>query len=246
MTTSTIDPPTTDSATTRERVLESLPVDPSLLESANIWFDRSWYGLLICGGATAFAAMATVGFLFLQYWSSGVRERHTEWRTSVLELKTAESNERAKKLELELAKIKQPRLISEDRLKSLAEKLKPFASTPFDLAFIPGDPEAAVFGTHIAAMLEMAGWKWVAWAPAGAPFQQVFTITGTDKPNIGQVGFFDVGIFLRPDDPDALAPPVQALIELLKGEGFAVAFETSTNPNINNKATVHITVGKKR
>lgn len=167
-------------------------------------------------------------------------------RAAALEKEAAESKERAAKLELELAKIKQPRLLSEDRLVPLAEKLKPFASTPFDLAVIPGDPEAAIFGTHIAAMLEMAGWKWVAWAPEGAPFQQVFTITGTDKPNIGQVGFFDVVIFLRPDDPDTLAPPVQALIELLKGEGFAVAFETSTNPNINNKATVHVTVGKKR
>jgi len=167
-------------------------------------------------------------------------------RAAELEKQAAESRERATKLELELAKIKQPRLLSEERLKPLAEKLRPFAPTPFDLAFIPGDPEAAIFGTHIAAMLEMAGWKWVPWAPEGAPFQNVFTITGTDKPNIGQVGFFDVGIFLRPDDPDTLAPPVQALIEVLKGEGFAVAFETSTNPNINNKATVHITVGKKR
>lgn len=167
-------------------------------------------------------------------------------RAAALEKQAAESKERAAKLELELAKIKQPRLLAEDRLKPLAEKLKPFASTPFDLAVIPGDPEAAIFGTHIAAMLEIAGWKWLAWAPVGAPFQQVFTITGTDKPNIGQFGFFDVEILLRPDDPDTLAPPVQALIELLQREGFAVAFETSTNPNINNKATVHITVGKKR
>jgi hypothetical protein len=167
-------------------------------------------------------------------------------RAAESEKRAAESNERAVKLELELAKIKQPRLLSEERLRPLAERLKRFAPTPFDLAFIPGDPEAAIFGTHIAAMLEMAGWKWVAWAPEGAAFQQVFTITGTDKPNIGQVGFFDVGIFLRPDDPDTLASPVQALVELLQGEGFAAAFETSTNPNINNKATVHITVGKKR
>src|SRR5450631_1849827 len=135
-------------------------------------------------------------------------------RAAESEKQAAESKERTAKLELELAKIKQPRLLSEERLRPLAEKLKQFASTPFDLAFIPGDPEAAIFGTHIAAMLEMAGWKWVAWAPEGAPFQQIFTITGTDKPNIGQVGFFDVGIFLRPDDPDTLAPPVQALTRL--------------------------------
>lgn len=167
-------------------------------------------------------------------------------RAAALEKDAAQSKERAAKLELELAKIKQPRLIPEEKLKPLAKKLESFSSTPFDLAIIPGDPEAAIFGVTIATVLETAGWKWVAWAPEGAPFQQVFTITGTDKPNIGQFGFFDVTIFLRPDDPDMLATPLQAVMDLLKEEGFAVGFEASTNPNINNKATIHITVGKKR
>ena len=57
------------------------PVDPQLLERANWWFDVSWYGLLLAGGATALAAAATVVFLFLQFWSSGVRERQSDWRT---------------------------------------------------------------------------------------------------------------------------------------------------------------------
>jgi hypothetical protein len=75
----------------REKVLESIPVDPALLESANKWFDISWYGLLLAGASTALSAFATVAFLFVQFWSSGVRERHSEWRTSVLELQTAEA-----------------------------------------------------------------------------------------------------------------------------------------------------------
>ncbi|MGA2842816.1 MAG: hypothetical protein ABSG18_22165, partial [Steroidobacteraceae bacterium] len=63
-----------------ETTLESLSVDPTLLESANRWFDISWYGLLIAGGFTAVAAFATVFFLFIQFWSSGVREHQTELR----------------------------------------------------------------------------------------------------------------------------------------------------------------------
>jgi hypothetical protein len=59
----------------RETNSEALPVDPGLLERANWWFDVSWYGLLWSGGVTAFAAFATVTFLFLQYWSSGIREK---------------------------------------------------------------------------------------------------------------------------------------------------------------------------
>jgi hypothetical protein len=94
------------------KVLESLPVDPALLERANWWFDVSWYGLLWAGTATAIAACATVAFLFLQYWSGGVRERQSEWRTSALELQTqqakrdtAAAQERIAALNKETAKL---------------------------------------------------------------------------------------------------------------------------------------------
>ena len=75
-------------ATRREAALETLPVDPALLERANLWFDISWYVIFFAGFATALGAFATLAFLVLQYWSSGIKERHTEWRTSTLELET--------------------------------------------------------------------------------------------------------------------------------------------------------------
>jgi hypothetical protein len=72
----------------KEETLDLLPVDPQLLERANWWFDVSWYGLLWAGLVTAMAAFATVAFLFLQFWSSGVRERQSDWRTSSLEVQS--------------------------------------------------------------------------------------------------------------------------------------------------------------
>jgi hypothetical protein len=83
--------------------LESLPVDPALLESANRWFDISWYGLLIAGGFTALAAFATVFFLFVQFWSSGIRERETEWRTARLELQTGKAKAELAKANADIA-----------------------------------------------------------------------------------------------------------------------------------------------
>jgi hypothetical protein len=84
-------PEMTKTATSDGVRVETPSVDPAMLASANRWFDVSWYGLLIAGVAAAIAAGATVIFLFIQYWSGGVRERHTEWRTSSLELKAAEA-----------------------------------------------------------------------------------------------------------------------------------------------------------
>ena len=90
-------------ADSRETTLESLPVDPALLESANRWFDISWYGLLIAGGFTALAAFATVFFLFVQFWSSGIRERETEWRTARLELQTGKAKAELAKANADIA-----------------------------------------------------------------------------------------------------------------------------------------------
>ncbi|HUZ30849.1 MAG TPA: hypothetical protein VMV19_01895 [Xanthobacteraceae bacterium] len=87
--------------------MESLPVDPALLDKANWWFDVSWYGLLWAGAATALAACATVIFLFVQFWSSGVRERHAEWRTSSLELQTETAKTETARLGAEAEKTRE-------------------------------------------------------------------------------------------------------------------------------------------
>jgi hypothetical protein len=175
MISNTIAPITTDNAIKRENVLESLPVDPSLLESANIWFDRSWYGLLIFGAATALAAMGTVAFLFIQYWSSGVRERHTEWRTSALELTTAEANSGAAKANVRAAGLEKEAAtarLETEKLKSVVawrtisagqtdELLKVWSLKPgsVNLFWQDGDPEALFFAIQLSTILQRANWK---------------------------------------------------------------------------------------
>ena len=93
----------TPMADSGETTLESLSVDPALLESANRWFDISWYGLLIAGGFMAVAAFATVFFLFIQFWSSGVREHQTELRTATLELETGKAKAELAKANADIA-----------------------------------------------------------------------------------------------------------------------------------------------
>ena len=92
---------TKDIAMGSAKVVESLPVDPSLLDRANWWFDISWYGLLWAGAVTAVAACATVTFLFLQFWSGGIRDRQSEWRTSSLELQTENAKKETARLSAE-------------------------------------------------------------------------------------------------------------------------------------------------
>jgi hypothetical protein len=46
-----------------------------------------------------------VAFLFAQFWSSGIRERQTEWRTSVLELQTAEAKKETAEAQERIAQL---------------------------------------------------------------------------------------------------------------------------------------------
>lgn len=86
-----------------------MPISPGLLDSASWWFNFSWYGLLIAGVITAFGACGTVAFLFVQFWSSGVKEAHLEWRTSEIELE-------AKRITGEIEQAKADVIVANERI----------------------------------------------------------------------------------------------------------------------------------
>jgi hypothetical protein len=83
-------------ASTKERHLESLPVNPAR------WYDISWWSLIIFGSIAAIAAIGTVVSTLIQFWSGGILDRHTEWRTASLELETAKAREHSAELEKEI------------------------------------------------------------------------------------------------------------------------------------------------
>jgi hypothetical protein len=143
------------------------------LETANRWYDVSWYGLLIAGVITALAALFSVAFLYLQFWSSTVRDKHSNLRTSQLELRAAEANEAAAKAtertaeltkEAEAARLEQERLkrqlawrrLSQEQIKSIAADLSG-TQIKMHLGAISSDPEAMLFADDIRRALAAAG-----------------------------------------------------------------------------------------
>ncbi|MCK6454639.1 MAG: hypothetical protein L6R19_27915 [Alphaproteobacteria bacterium] len=73
-------------------------VDAALLARANWWFEISRYGLIISGSITAILAFVAVVFSWIQFWSSSVREDHSNQRTSTLEFRAAELRKDATRL----------------------------------------------------------------------------------------------------------------------------------------------------
>jgi hypothetical protein len=217
-----IDVPIIESATMRETVLESLPVDPALLESANVWFDRSWYGLLICGTGTALAAAATVGFLFVQYWSSGVKERHTEWRTSVVELETAKANKETEKLRdanLKLEAQVAPRRLTNDKMSEIARSLVTFEGKTVRLESYVLDAEAAILGKQIGAALDAAKLKLDAalmTSQSGGSIALGVHVTGENADLVKALlqALSEAGLATSPDDPNPAVGGMKTIITM--------------------------------
>jgi hypothetical protein len=171
------------------------------------------------------------------------RTADLERQAEQLRKETAEANARASQSQLALERFKQPRLLSEQQLSTIAGKLKQFAGTRFDAAVLPGDPEAIIFLSFITATLESAGWIWVEWNPPNGPLAMAYSFGG--KPNIGQLGSLGVSLQVNPAHDAALSAPANALEAALVAEGFEANLDITDNASIPNKDTVHITVGKK-
>jgi hypothetical protein len=69
-----------------------VPLDPAQLDWAEYWYPISWKGVLAGGIITAIGACATIAFLLLQWRTTSIREDQSEWRTSTLEMQTAQAN----------------------------------------------------------------------------------------------------------------------------------------------------------
>ena len=75
------------------------------------------------------------------------------------QLQIAQANERTAKAELELAKLKAPRVLTEGQKRELIAALKPFPNTPVSIVFEFADGEAKALAAQLFVVLHDAGWK---------------------------------------------------------------------------------------
>jgi len=113
-----------------------MPIFDTSLESANWWYVFSWRGMLIAGSITALAAIATVVFSFIQFWSSNVRENFAGPRRF--------SSSQQEIILTKLASLAKP-----------TEFIRQHAS----VAAFPETKEANDFADDIVSILAAAGWS---------------------------------------------------------------------------------------
>src|SRR6185437_14461534 len=90
----------------------------------------------------------------------------------------------------------------------------------FDMAVLPGDPEAELFLGQLSKTLQLAGWQWVDFAGPSGPLALTYTWPGL--PNVGQMGAFGVDIFIPLDHGAELSTAAASLSTFLKERGFSL------------------------
>jgi hypothetical protein len=84
---------------------------------------------------------------------------NAEQQAQSFQLQIAQANERTARAELELAKLKAPRVLTEEQQRELVAALKPFPNTAISIEFEYADGEAKALAMQLWGVLTKAGWK---------------------------------------------------------------------------------------
>jgi hypothetical protein len=219
------------------------------LEWASWIFDRASFVLVgsLVIGAAATIAIVWMGIVKEHHWDLA-RDQAAE-RIASLELETARANEeiskanmgaaeataRALEAQVALEKLRTPRALDANKQSRIAEKIKPFAGVPFDVALQP-DPEPIGLLSQIISALEAGGWKQRNWSNStGVIF---------NGPNGREAGILYVeGLHVEfSETKPEWEAPVLALIRALAAEGVEVKGTRATKANSD---AIHVIIGRK-
>jgi hypothetical protein len=174
------------------------------------------------GLALLFVAILVVGVLFVRFGSGAL---------------LSEARERADEAELELAKLKTPRMLTPEAQRRVAAKLQRLAGQEFAGQVAPGSDDARPLWETLAKTLAAAGWVRVAPTglavgdpPAGVPL----------VPNSG------VTVFVAASRANEFAPIAQLLAAALMAEGIIAGVSASAGPQMEQRpAVIVVEVGRK-
>ena len=158
--------------------------------------------------------------------------------------RAAEAGARAAEAQLALEIFKAPRSMTRPQQDEIIAAIAQFKGTRFDMAVLPGDPEAANFLGQVSAAMQLAEWEWVEWAHPNNGL--TFTYSWPNLPNVGQMGGFGIDIFVSSQD-EKLLKAAMALAAVLVSKNWSSlgAREAVKEQGIPNADTVHVVIGRK-
>jgi type II secretory pathway pseudopilin PulG len=166
------------------------------------------------------------------------RAAEAEKKTAALNVTAGKSNERIAEVYRELFELTTPRTLTPEVRRTIADKLKQFAGTQFDVALNP-DTETQTFLLQLEEVLASSGWKELDWAGTKT------TLSRDNRRLAGVVDLSGVVIQMHNDQLGKLKAAADALAGALQVEGIAANSQLGLGIKNDNAAALHILVGKK-
>jgi hypothetical protein len=261
------DDTTTPMATKNQMSSELAPIDPALLDWAEAWYPVAWKGLLAAGVVTAIGACATIAFLLLQWRTIDIRERHSEWRTHMLELQTAEAQRDTARLNNETAWLYEKGRLTADAVLATAQATKANAvAAQLLLALTRQLPGIQMAGFLSAEQYERIISKVKPFA--GKQFDMAVDITTTALERVSLLGSIGAAVetagWVKVASKQPSVPPVlgviievdgskdselldaaKTLASALNDEGIVATVNPKAETDAANDNVIHILVGPK-
>lgn len=164
--------------------------------------------------------------------------------------RAAEANQKAQEASLELARLKEPRSLTEEQRGRIVDKVKKFAGTEYDVTISVAEPEILGFLSIIEDVLSSAGYSEIDWKAGPEIFADRY-IRGGDgggKPLIREgVAETDVTIAVLSDQSPKLFEIAQTLSSALAAEGIVSRHAKYIRHKMSsiNMNAIHIFIGRK-
>jgi hypothetical protein len=153
------------------------------------------------------------------------------------EARTAEANQKAQEATLELTKFREPRVLTQEQMYRIAEKLKKHVGIQFAGATSGRNPEYLNFLQFIETSLMLANWQEINWhISRGATRAEGKTVIGTDVSVSNALITFPMDAMGSAMEAASVAPA-----DALKAEGF----EAKAGLDARNTGAIHVMVGPK-
>ncbi len=184
---------------------------------------------------SAMVLIGTIGAIVL----SGVREQFSNARISENETKTAqaiaesdtarrgaaEANARALEAQLALEQFKAPRVLTDEQVQKIADRLKPFSGQEFGIIPYWEMKEPLAFANRIYTPLELAGWKYI------QPERATFMLGGIEG----------VQVWRHPNADERVQRAADALVAALNDADVAAVLKLQNIANpLDNKISLNV------
>lgn len=225
-----------------------------------LWLDLdSWNDVLIISLALAALAAIVVGTAtfavirlqrieeiatkteFERYkLESGERISNAETRSAEANERAAVADQKAAEAALALELFRTPRVLTDEQLRRIVEKVSPFRGQPFSMGVF-NDAECIDLMVQISKSLVLAGWEHKAWEGGGDT-----VLTLGVMPPLGLTGV--VGVYVQTDISriSDFGPALDIMAVALSAEGIPAKPEIGPMRPNTNTGTIQILVGRKK